>query len=149
MTTSFIDLREQATALLNRTGASRVTIRMADGGAVEFPIVAEVCSPGVPALSGHPVVRRTLTNPGPLEYLETERKPLIQPDVETSPPVFPEIIAAYGVRAQMLAPILRDDALVGILSVHSTTVRGWSQDDVNALVEASAAVQEAVTNRRP
>ena len=67
---------------------------------------------------------------------------LIQRDCLTDEPVAPqELIDLYGVRAQMLAPIVRDDRLVGIISVHhATTPRDWSEDDVGALRDTAARV---------
>ena len=69
---------------------------------------------------------------------ERERRLLIQSDLldaEVAPP--PQLIAQYGARAQMLAPILRDDRLVGILSVHyAPGPRDWTPEDIGALERA-------------
>jgi maleate isomerase len=133
-----------AVALLRETAASRTTIRLAAEKAGDFPVAVEALGPNVPSLKGQPVVRRPADNPGPLEYLETEKRILVQDDVTTSPPAFPEIVHVYGVNAQMLAPVLRAAEFVGLVSVHSITARKWTPADVAALERAAAAVSAIV-----
>jgi maleate isomerase len=48
----------------------------------------------------------------------------------------------YGVRAQMLGPVLRREALAGWLSVHSGHEREWSTSDLAALDEAVTATRD-------
>jgi GAF domain-containing protein len=46
------------------------------------------------------------------------------------------------VKAQMLAPIVRDDRLIGVISVHYVPgPRDWSAEDVATLREAAERVQ--------
>jgi maleate isomerase len=56
-----------------------------------------------------------------------------------------ELIEHYGVKAQMLAPIVRDDRLVGVISVHyAPGPRDWSSENVAVLQEAVERVQRAL-----
>jgi maleate isomerase len=49
----------------------------------------------------------------------------------------------YGVKAQMLAPVVREGQLAGIVSVHyAPAVRRWSPTDITALEDAVARVHE-------
>jgi len=130
--------------LLRDTGAERTTIRLLEDTPGEFRVVAEAVVPGVASLRGQPVVRRPSDNPGPLEFLEKEKRTLVQDDVTTSPPVFPEIVEVYGVRAQMLAPILDGDQFIGLVSVHSIQSRQWTGEEVGMVNAAARAVADLV-----
>lgn len=58
-----------------------------------------------------------------------------------SPPL--ELIDFYGVRAQMLGPIPRNDLLIGWISVHYILgPRKWSEVDITKLGRAIARVQQ-------
>jgi maleate isomerase len=121
--------------LLTETGASRTTLRLAAPEAV-FPVVAEARAPDVASIAGSTSI--DLRAAPTFQFLERERRLLIQSDLldaEVAPP--PQLIAQYGARAQMLAPILRDDRLVGILSVHyAPGPRDWTPEDIGALERA-------------
>lgn len=66
------------------------------------------------------------------------------------PPTPPEVIARYGVRAQMLAPVVRDGRCAGTLSVHETRApRAWSAGDRAALAEAADAAARVVDPTQP
>jgi maleate isomerase len=138
-------LQDIANELLRETQASRTTIRVENAERSDLPVAAETLSEGMSSVKGKPVVRRS--PPGPLEYLETERRILVQNDVTTSLPIFPEIIENYGVRAQMLAPILSGaplHRLIAIVSVHSANTREWSAGDVAAVERAAREVRSAL-----
>jgi GAF domain-containing protein len=135
-------LSEITQGLLAATGASRTTVRLEGDGS--FPIVAEAVAPGIPSLSG--TVVPNMTAAGTFKFLEQERSILVQRDLEDADPAPPPaLIQAYGARAQMLAPILDGERLVGIVSVHqSGGPRDWTVEDVHALELAAAAATEAV-----
>lgn len=135
-------LSEIAQRLLAATGASRTTVRLEGDGS--FPIVAEAVAPGIPTLSGTSVPGMTAA--GTFLHLARERTILVQPDLDNADPAPPPaLIAAYGAKAQMLAPILDGERLIGILSVHeSSGPRDWRADDVQALEAAAADVTRAV-----
>ncbi len=71
------------------------------------------------------------------------RRPLVQDDCSNAEPAPPqELIEFYGVRAQMLGPLVRDGLVIGWISVHDTTgPREWSEKDVDALRDAIERVQ--------
>ena len=123
--------------LLVATAASRVTLRLDTPGEV-YPVVAEACAPGVRSIRGATEIdlRRAET----FRFLEREQRLLVQTDCLVDDPVAPaELIELYGVRAQMLAPLVRGDRLVGIISVHHAGwPRKWTDAEVAAL-EAGAA----------
>jgi maleate isomerase len=130
------DLREA-------TAASRVTLRLDTPGAV-FPVVAEVCAPGITSLRDATEI--DLRAAKTFQYLERERRLLVQRDCAAGDyPAPRELIELYGVKAQMLAPLVRDDRLAGIVSVHyAPAARRWSATDVAALEEAVRRIDEVL-----
>jgi maleate isomerase len=135
--------REILEELLRSTGASRTTLRLdlldQDAGLDE--VVAEALAPGVPSIRGDTSIRN-LRNSSPIRFLEEQRTPLVQEDCSRADPAPPpELIELYGVRAQMVAPLVRDDGLIGVISVHYVPgPRGWSAQDLAALQEATERV---------
>ena len=121
--------------LLERTGASRTTLRL-DRPDGFFPVVAEALAPGIRSIVDDTSI--DLRASATFQSLARERRLLIQSDLlaaEPAPPV--ELVELYGARAQMLAPVVRNDALVGIVSVHyAPGPREWTDDDVAVLEEA-------------
>ena len=129
--------------LLVETGASRTTLRLDAPDAV-FPVVAEALAPGVGSIAGDASI--DLRAAPTFQFLDRERRPLIQSDLlaaEVPPPT--ELIAQYGARAQMVAPVVREDRLVGILSVHyAPGPREWTPEDVAALERAREEILAAL-----
>ncbi len=125
--------------LLRDTGASRTTLRLDSPDAV-FPVVAEALAPGIGSIAGDSSI--DLRAAPTFQFLDRERRLLIQPDLLDADPAPPaELIAHYGARAQMLAPIVQDERLVGILSVHyAPGPREWTAEDVAVLERASERV---------
>jgi maleate isomerase len=126
-----------AEALRLATVASRVTIRFAAGE--RFPVTAESCARGVASLrDAHLDPRGSAT----FEYLSRERRILVQDDVsrhDLAPPA--ELVAAYGIRAQMVAPVVVRDELRALVSVHeSKGARTWTSADRQALARAASDV---------
>jgi maleate isomerase len=126
--------------LLQRTGASRTTLRL-DRPEAFFPVVAEALAPGIRSIADDTSI--DLRASATFQSLERERRLLIQSDLLAADPAPPaELIELYGARSQMLAPIVRDDALAGIVSVHyAPGPREWTDDDVAALEEAVTQVR--------
>jgi maleate isomerase len=123
--------------LLEDVGASRVTIRLDRPDAV-FPVAAEAMAPGINSIADATSI--DLKAAPTFIFLAEEKRPLIQSDLlDTDVPAPQALIELYGARAQMLAPILRDDELVGIVSVHyAPGVREWTDEDIAALESAAA-----------
>ncbi len=75
--------------------------------------------------------------------MANEQRILVQDDCAANDPPPPkELMEYYGVRAQMLAPLVRDAQLIGIISVHyAPGPRAWTEDDVAALERTAKAAQ--------
>jgi GAF domain-containing protein len=133
--------------LLADTAASRTTIRLERPDAI-FPIVAEAVAPGVPSLLGGDGVG-DLRAAATFQWLDRERRVLVQDDLENADPAPPvALIQAYGARAQMLAPVLDGERLLGIVSVHqSGRPRAWSEVDLRAIEDAARDVLSALERR--
>jgi maleate isomerase len=130
--------------LLVSTGASRTTLRLdlPDQDAGLDTVAAEALALGIRSIRDDTSIRN-LRGASTVRFLEEQRRPLVQNDCladDLAPPS--ELIELYGVRAQMLAPIVRDDRLIGVISVHYVPgPRDWRAEDVAALQEATERVQ--------
>jgi maleate isomerase len=127
--------------LREATAASRVTLRLDTPGQV-FPVVGEALAPGIRSIRDATEI--DLRAAKTFQFLEREQRILVQNDCERGDHPAPrELIRLYGVKAQMLAPIVQDHRLVGIVSVHyAPATRRWSANDVTALEDAVARIQE-------
>ena len=121
------------------TAASRTTLRL-DVPGDDFPVVAEALAPGVNSIAGDRSF--AIRTAGTATYLEREQKILVQRDlIGVVPAPAPELLERYGARAQMLAPVIRDGRLAGIVSVHHCGgARDFTAAEVAALERAVAAV---------
>ena len=129
--------------LLRSTRASRSTLRL-DTPGKDFPVVAEACADGVRSIAQE--VSISQRGAATAQRLMETGEPLIQADcARADPPPPQELLTVYGVQAQMLGPISQDGRVVGWLSVHyAPSTREWSDDDVAALKQAVARVQDAL-----
>ncbi len=134
-----MDVEATVRDLLGATAASRTTLRLDTPGAV-YPVVAEACAPGIRSIRDATEI--DLRAAATFKWLDRERRVLVQRDCLEDEPAAPAaLIELYGVRAQVLAPLVRDDRLVGIVSVHhAATPRDWSADEISAIEEASARI---------
>jgi maleate isomerase len=134
------DLREHA-------GAHRTTLRI-DFDDFLFPVVAETLAPGMHTIKGDATfdLRKTASSRAVLDTLDV----LVQEDCtdhEFAPP--PEFVELYGVRAQMIGPIVRDGRVIGLISVHSKDgPREWSPAD-RAALRAAIAELDALIGEAP
>jgi GAF domain-containing protein len=137
------ELEQIAADLRRATGASRTTIRLEDAGG-DFPVVAEDRGAGVSSLLTGSVgdVRAAAT----FQWVAREHRPLIQDDLRHADPAPPAtLIEAYGAQAQMLAPVLDGDRLLGVVSVHeSSGPRAWTAEEVAAIEDAASRVARHV-----
>ncbi len=125
------DLREAASA-------SRTTIRL---DIPEFNIhvddvYAEALLPGVASLKlDSSLNQRSLAT---VLWLDEHRELLIQENCATADVPPPKaLMGVYGVKAQLLGPLVWHDRLVGWISIHHIpAVRRWSQQDINAMETA-------------
>jgi maleate isomerase len=111
-------------------------------GAHADDVVAEAHLDDVASLAGQTAIDQRAA--ATIKWLERERRPLVQEDFlagDPAPP--PELVALYGVQAQMLAPIEGAGDLVGWISVHENrSPRRWTAEDIAALAAAAAAVTD-------
>jgi maleate isomerase len=133
--------------LLDSTAASRTTVRL-DIPSKNFhldEVAAEALAHGVRSLKDDTSINDLRKVPT-YEFVEKERRILVQKDclmADPAPP--PALIDYYGVKAQMLGPVVRDDRVIGIISVHYTPgPREWSEKDVAALEDALKRVRRAL-----
>jgi GAF domain-containing protein len=134
--------------LLSATAASRTTLRL------DLPekdlhvdrVAAEAVAAGVRSIGDDSSIdQRALPT---VMFLEEERRPLVQDDCLAADPAPPQaLIDLYRVKAQMLGPLVRDDRLIGWISVHYTLgSREWSDEDVEALREAIERTQQELAS---
>ena len=117
------------------TTANRTTLRL-DAPGEDFPVVVESLAPGMRPIAGD--VSFGIRSAGTVRYLESEQKVLVQRDIlGVEPAPAPELVERYGARAQMLAPLIREGRLIGIVSVHHAGgIRDFTSDEVAALEQA-------------
>jgi gluconolactonase len=132
--------------LLQRLGASRVTLRIDDVPGEVFPVKAESLAPGVNSIAADRTI--PIRESATFRWVERERRILVQDDILSSP-IAPAaaLTGPYRARSQMLAPVFRGDDLVGLVSVHQVgELREWTPDEV-ALVEGAVGRVEAALGR--
>src|SRR5690348_10553086 len=103
--------------LLTATGASRVTLRQDLPGEV-FPVTHEVLANGAPPIKGlaTPDMARQ-----PVVLQVQQGRQVVQEDCEAASdePHFREMLELYGgLRAQIVTPIVRNDRVAAIVSLH-------------------------------
>ena len=132
--------------LLAATDASRTTFRL-DWPAWSLhvdDVAAEARKPDAASLSGQTSIDQR--SAPTVRWLARELRTLVQHDcsvAEHPPPT--ELVELYGVRAQMLAPVVRDGCLIGWVSVHQNqTTRHWTEEDVRALEGATTAIDDVL-----
>jgi maleate isomerase len=143
-------MRQQFDALLDQllraTGSSRTTLRLdwPEFGFHVDDVAGEALAPGQKSLRGQTGINQRAV--ATVQWLDRERRSLIQDDFTTTDvPPPPALIEVYGARAQMLAPVIGNDALQGWVSVHYTgSAHHWSQANVEAIETAARRVRELI-----
>ncbi len=142
------EMQDVCETLLAATEADRTTLR------VDLPehdmhvdlTAAEALRPGVRPIRREGSLDQRRLNT--VEWLEANRRNLVQPHFHGDPRPPQALIDVYGVHAQMLGPIQcgpsERPAMTGWLSVHSLAERHWRQRDIAALDTARARVEEIV-----
>jgi GAF domain-containing protein len=133
--------------LLLETGGSRAVLQLGLPNG-KFPIVAEAVAHGAGQIRDH-VAENDVHDAATLGYLDREREILVQNDLEhADPPASRALIDVHGARAQMLAPLIQDGRLAGIISVqHALGAREWNARDLDALRKAESAVLALLDER--
>lgn len=123
----------------------RVGVRVVTTNDREFPVLGEVCAPGLMSVTGGMTLQgykaRDVRLSPTIQLLQKERRPIIQRDVAVDPPAMPHLPDFGGVHSQMLAPVEYEGNLVGAIVVHNVEPRDWSEDDIAALQDATARVE--------
>ncbi len=124
--------------LLRDTRADRTTVRL-DADELGLTVnltAAEAVANGTKSIAADSSLdQRALDT---VRWLAANRRVLVQPDFSEAPFPPPALVQVYGVNAQILAPVLDGEALVGWVSVHSAHPRPWSDSDVAAAERAAA-----------
>jgi maleate isomerase len=135
-----------AEQLRSDTGADRTTLRvdLPEAGCSVNTCAAESCGTAVRSIRRDPTLpQRDLET---VRWIDRHRTPLVQPDFAAEPHPPQALLEVYGVRAQMLAPVIRHGEMVAWLSVHSLTERPWSAADQQALAGAVRQIDEALNS---
>jgi maleate isomerase len=132
--------------LLAEIDASRTTLRL-DDAALGFS-VADVAGEAhletEKSLRGQTSINQRAAPTA--QWIEQYRRLLVQNDFSVRALRPPEaLLRLYGVKAQMLAPVIRDGRLDGWVSVHETRrMRKWSRTDQAAVVTAAERILQAL-----
>jgi maleate isomerase len=119
------------------TDADRTTLRvdLPSAGCSVATCAAESCAPSVRSIRRDgSLPQRDLET---VRWIADHRTPLVQPDFSIAPHPPEALMEVYGVRAQMLAPVVVAGDMVAWLSVHSLTERTWSGADQQVLATAA------------
>jgi maleate isomerase len=134
-----VDLNRVLRELLRETEASRATIRL-DVTGMSFPVVAEALGDGVRPIAGNNTIDQR--NVATVKHILATRDILVQPDLEHTDLAPPSaLLGLYAARAQMLAPILRGEQVIGYISLHQCgRAREWTPTDIRSLRRVTAEV---------
>lgn len=121
----------------------RTTLRLDTPGDEVFPIVVESLGEGAKSIRGP--LPFDLRDTGTFRWLAGEQRILVQDDCREEPSPPAELLELYGVGAQLLAPLIEDGDLRGIISVHhAATPRKWTERDAQVLEQAAIDVTAAL-----
>ncbi|WCB94911.1 hypothetical protein DSM104299_03651 [Baekduia alba] len=134
------DLDALLAGLRERLGASRCTLREADG-AGGFPVVGESLGAGVASLRDD---RSDLRGQPVVVALSGGAAQVVQPDVRaiSDDPAFLALMRRYGVRAQVVSAVRASTGgrLLGLLSVHDAACRDWTPEECELAFAAAATI---------
>ena len=119
--------------------ASRVTLRL-DLPERNFPAVAESLGEGVAPIAHDESLDQR--NAPTARWLMERHEMLVQPDCRTAEPPPPQaLVDVYGVRAQVLSPLVEKGTVAGWISVHETRGRRqWTAHELAAVRDATHAI---------
>ncbi|MFF3842626.1 GAF domain-containing protein [Streptomyces sp. NPDC001930] len=123
-------------ALREALGADRTTLRLdlpRHGLHVDLT-AAEALGEGVRSIRRDASLDQRRLNT--VEWLERHRVPLVQPHFDDRPHPPQALVDVYGVRAQMLSPVVRETEMTGWISAHSLAERPWTTADRTAMARA-------------
>ena len=130
-------------ALLDGTGASRVTLREDVPGGYAFPVTHEALAPGVGSLREERTV--DLRNQ-PVALEVAAGRQVVQDDCALAydDPAFHRMRETYGgLSAQIVTPVLAGGRVAGIVSLHQLgSPRRWTGDEIEACRAVATRVGE-------
>ena len=132
--------------LLRELGASRVTLRLDTPGDI-YPVRFEALAPGMNSIKGDTSVG-DLREAKTFQWVQREKRLLVQDDLlaDPDPPVPQALLDVYGARAQMLAPVLKEGELHGVISIHyAPGPRVWTDEERAILEQARAQVERELS----
>jgi maleate isomerase len=128
--------------LRKKTGGSRTTLRMdiPEHNCHVDRVNAESLAPGIPSLRPNMSLNQRAIPT--VQHLEKTGVALIQPDTINAPVQPPKaLMSVYGVKAQMLLPLMVGKDVMAWISVHYVpSTREWTETEVSALHEAGQKV---------
>jgi GAF domain-containing protein len=132
-------------ALLEHTGASRVTLRQDVPGDYAFPVTHEALAPGVGSLREE----RTVDLRGqPVATEVGAGRQVVQHDCATAydDPAFHQMRETYGgLAAQIVTPVVRNGNVRGIVSLHQLgSPRDWTDDEIEECRAVATRVGELI-----
>jgi maleate isomerase len=135
------------TELLLETDSSRTTLQVTQPDGTH-PIVAEAVRHGMQQIRNQ-ASNAELTGSSAFRSIDKTQDVLVLNDVEQANPALPRVLVdSYGVRAQMLAPLVLGGRLAGVLSVHHAPgARAWGARDLDAVRKAKSSVLKALEHR--
>ncbi len=129
--------------LLDRTGASRVTLRQDVPGGYAFPVTHEALAAGVGSLRDERTV--DLRNQ-PVAIEVGAGRQVVQHDcaIAYDDPAFHRMRETYGgLAAQIVTPVTTSGVVRAIVSLHQLGLpRRWTDDEIAACSAAAARVAE-------
>lgn len=123
------EFQDDVDRLRRELGASRIILRLETPGSF-YPVVAESVADGIHRVAtGH---EPDFSQAPTFLFVKDERRPLIQDDCLDHPLAPPaDIVGHYGVRSQLLVPVVRGDRFVGVVGVHvAEGPRTWTDGEV-------------------
>lgn len=127
--------------LLRETGASRTTLRLDDAahGFHIDDVAAEALADGEESMRGAGGINHRAA--ATAQWVEKHRTVLVQDDFESGPEAPEKLRGHYRVKAQMLAPVIREGRLDGWVSIHEAKhPRRWSGADKAAIQRTAQQV---------
>lgn len=128
--------------LRQKTHSQRVTLRAdySPLGLTVDHVLSEAREPTVRSLKPDTSLRQRELNT--VRYLEKTKAILVQPDcltADVSPPA--ALMQVYGVKSQMLSPLVAENDVMGWISVHDTNgIHYWTPEEITELVQATEKV---------
>jgi maleate isomerase len=139
-------LHEILGELISDVGASRCTLRLdlPDRGLAVNAPAAEAVATGVSSVASDTDLDQWSL--ATVQWLDRHKRILVQDDLSSTDLQVPAVLTdTWGVKAQMLGPIVQADRLVGWISVHQVGApRHWSAEDEAALSNAVKRVGQVL-----